>query len=104
MSKGGIFVLIFCLLLNVLFILSLFVINLPKFETAVSSLKANVKLIGLPDISLVTEARFIRHRSLSDTYSIFDYSSESREVFPMSFVYDISDSYMSEKVILNENN
>jgi len=53
----------------------------------IKELKADVRITGLPDTSLVTEARFIRHRTLSDTYSIFDFSPEAKEVFPMSFCF-----------------
>jgi len=65
----------------------------------INRLKAGVRLTTLPDSALVTEARFIRHRSLSDFYSIFDFSPEVREVFPMSFLYMPSSSYKSEKAI-----
>jgi hypothetical protein len=61
-------------------------------------LKNAVKITGLTDTALVTEARYIRHRSLSDIYSIFDFSPEVREVFYMSFIYGQTDSYNSEKI------
>jgi len=66
----------------------------------IKELKADVRITGLPDTSLVTEARFIRHRTLSDTYSIFDFSPEAKEVFPMSFVYGKSAAYNSEKILV----
>jgi len=55
-------------------------------------------LTTLPDIALVTEARFIRHRSISDLYSVFDFSPEVKEVFPSSFLYMPSATYNSERV------
>jgi hypothetical protein len=69
-------------------------------SSLIKELRANVRITGLPDTSLVTEARFIRHRTLSDTYSIFDFSPEAKEVFPMSFVYGKSSAYNSEKILI----
>lgn len=46
-----------------------------------------VKLSQMPDLSLSNEAHFIRHRSYSDTFSIFANSPELLEYFPSSFVY-----------------
>ncbi|AFL69641.1 hypothetical protein [Sulfurospirillum barnesii] len=43
--------------------------------------------VGLPDMSLVGEARYVRHRSLSDIFSIFGESPELLEYFPSTFVY-----------------
>jgi hypothetical protein len=43
--------------------------------------------VGLPDLSLVTEARYVRHRSLSDVFSLFGDGPELREYFPSTFVY-----------------
>ena len=44
-------------------------------------------LVGLTDLSLVTEARYVRHRSLSDIFSFFGDGPELREYFPSTFVY-----------------
>ena len=44
-------------------------------------------LIGLPDLALVSEAHYVRHRSLSDTFSYFNESPELLEYFPSTFVY-----------------
>lgn len=46
-----------------------------------------VSLVGLPDISLVSEAHYVRHRSLSDVFSYFGDSPELLEYFPSTFVY-----------------
>lgn len=43
--------------------------------------------VGLPDLSIVSETRYIRHRSLSDTFSYFGDSPELSEYFPSTFVY-----------------
>lgn len=43
--------------------------------------------VGLTDLSLVTEARYARHRSLSDVFSFFAEGPELLEYFPSTFVY-----------------
>ncbi|MEA3554495.1 MAG: hypothetical protein U9R39_08885 [Campylobacterota bacterium] len=45
-----------------------------------------VKTIGLPDLSISTEARYIRHRSLSDINSIFSDGPEHLEYAPTTFI------------------
>jgi len=46
-----------------------------------------VALVGLPDLALVSEAHYVRHRSLSDLFSYFNESPELLEYFPSTFVY-----------------
>ncbi|WOE70800.1 hypothetical protein RZR97_04305 [Hydrogenimonas thermophila] len=46
-----------------------------------------VHQVGLPDLSLATEARFIRFRSLTDIYSPFNEGPEILDYFPASFTY-----------------
>lgn len=43
--------------------------------------------VGLPDLALVSEAHYVRHRSLSDVFSYFNESPELLEYFPSTFVY-----------------
>lgn len=49
-----------------------------------------VSSLGLPDLAISTEAMYIRHRSLSDTFSIFKEGPELIEYFPTTFVYSHS--------------
>lgn len=49
--------------------------------------QAFVSLAGLPDLALVSEAHFVRHRSLSDTFAAFSDGPELLEYFPSTFVY-----------------
>ena len=49
-----------------------------------------VKKTALPDLALSTEAHFIRHRSLSDLFSIFSNAPMLLEYFPSTFVYHYS--------------
>ena len=46
-----------------------------------------VAMVGLPDLALVSEAHYVRHRSLSDVFSYFNESPELLEYFPSTFVY-----------------
>ncbi|MEO1954626.1 MAG: hypothetical protein ABGW74_07970 [Campylobacterales bacterium] len=46
-----------------------------------------VRQIALPDLSLATEARFVRFRSLSDVYSSFNEGPEMLDYFPSTFTY-----------------
>lgn len=47
-----------------------------------------VKLVGLPDLALSNSANFIRHRSYSDTFSLFANGPELMEYFPSTFTYN----------------
>jgi hypothetical protein len=49
-----------------------------------------VSVVGLPDLALVTETTTIRHRSLSDLFSIYKDDANLREYFPSTFVYSHS--------------
>lgn len=44
-------------------------------------------LVGLPDLALVNESHYIRHRSLSSIFTYFNESPELLEYFPSTFVY-----------------
>ena len=46
-----------------------------------------VALVGLPDLALVSEAHYVRHRSLSGVFAYFGDSPELLEYFPSTFVY-----------------
>ena len=46
-----------------------------------------VKIVNLPDLSIATEARFIRFRSLTDIYSSFNEGPEILDYFPATFTY-----------------
>jgi len=49
-----------------------------------------VSAIGLPDLALVTETTSIRHRTLSDLFSIYRDDANLREYFPSTFTYSHS--------------
>ena len=52
-----------------------------------------VNIVGLPDLSISNEAHFVRHRSLSDTFSLFSNGPELLEYFPSTFTYNYSSNY-----------
>jgi len=73
----------------ILFTCSLIVLQVGYLKKNTFSAKKEifVALVGLPDISLVSEAHYVRHRSLSDVFSYFGDSPELLEYFPSTFVY-----------------
>ncbi len=66
------------------------VIYLNLRETNIDKKMDFVKLIGLPDLAISNETHYVRHRSLSDTFSIFSNSPTLGENFPSTFVYNYS--------------
>jgi len=51
---------------------------------------AFVNLAGLPDLAISTEATYVRHRSLSDMFSIYKDDGSLREYFPSTYAYSHS--------------
>lgn len=47
-----------------------------------------VNIVGLPDLALSNSANFVRHRSYSDTFSLFSNGPELLEYFPSTFTYN----------------
>ncbi len=56
-------------------------------EEALKSKKEFVKAVQLPDLSISTEASYIRHRSLSDFFSIYRDDGTLREYFASTYTY-----------------
>ena len=46
-----------------------------------------VKVTSLPDLALSTEVNYIRHRSISDIFSIYNNDGTLREYSPSTFTY-----------------
>ena len=63
-----------------------------------------VQVVALPDLSISSETRSIRHRSLSDVFSIFNEGPEIRDFFPASFVYSPSQNLKKQpsRIILEK--
>ena len=49
-----------------------------------------VSIAGLPDLAIVTETSSVRHRTMSDLFSIYRDDASLREYFPSTFVYSHS--------------
>lgn len=49
-----------------------------------------VSLVGLSDLAISTEASYIRHRSISDLFSVYKDDGSLREYFPSTYVYSHS--------------
>jgi uncharacterized membrane protein len=66
-------------------------IYLYTFKTTNENLKLNknkvVSISGLPDLAIATQSSYIRHRSLSDTFSQYKDDPSLREYFPSTFTY-----------------
>jgi len=56
-------------------------------EEALRSKREFVKTVQLPDLSISTEASYIRHRSLSDFFSIYRDDGALREYFASTYTY-----------------
>lgn len=54
---------------------------------------AFVKLIGLPDLAIANGANFVRHRSLSDTFSFFSNGPELLDFFPSTHTYNFGNQH-----------
>ncbi len=51
---------------------------------------AFIRKTGLPDLAISTETSYVRHRSLSDMFSIYKDDGNLREYFPSTFTYNHS--------------
>jgi len=48
-----------------------------------------VSLVKLPDLAIVTEATWLRHRSITNVFTIFPEDGSLLDYYPASFVYKI---------------
>ncbi len=83
------------------------ILYLQAFKTSspkeIESKNVYMKIVGLPDLSLANEAMFIRHRSLSSTFSLFPDSPSLSEYFPSTFTYNYSNNlHLTPNRIENE--
>lgn len=56
-----------------------------------------VSLTSLPDLAIATEADYIRHRSMSDYFSLFKEGPFLREYFVSSYLYAPSNYYFTAR-------
>ena len=62
-------------------------IIISKKITDIKAKKESVKLISMPDLSISTEAHFIRHRSLTDMFEVFGLGPSLLPYFPSEYIY-----------------
>jgi len=58
-----------------------------------------VLISGIPDCAISTEANYIRHRSLTNIFSIYRDDPDLTEYFPSTFIYSYSHILNKEKTI-----
>ncbi|MEK6659103.1 MAG: hypothetical protein AABY36_05420 [Campylobacterota bacterium] len=57
---------------------------------ALDKKKEFVKSLGIPDLAISTEASYVRHRSLSDFFSIYRDDGTLREYFASTYLFSHS--------------
>ena len=84
-------ILVFKIILFIVFSIIAVVVYLQyNYTLTTQSLYQKNKLVSistLPDLALSTQTSYIRHRSLSDTFSKYKDDPTLREYFPSTFVY-----------------
>lgn len=101
MNSAKIYIIFF---LFVVFSIAFELAYLNKHKKNYDSTNAFLTISCLGDLSLSTEARFIRHRSFSDSFSVFSESPEIREYFPSTFVYAPSNIFSNTPAKVNIDN
>ncbi|PLY16053.1 MAG: hypothetical protein C0628_01610 [Sulfurimonas sp.] len=66
-------------------------------KNALGTKREFVELLKLPDLAISTEASYVRHRSLSDFFSIYRDDGALREYFASTFVFSSNDKSRDEK-------
>lgn len=90
MTKVNTYCFLFLLLtLSMMLIVQVFYFSYTHALTPekIASKEALSAIVGLPDLALVNEAHYVRHRSLSSVFAYFNESPELLEYFPSTFVY-----------------
>jgi len=86
--------LVFFVFISLIIVLSMIVLYIDNSQGIGVEKEAKkyafVELTALPDLAISTEATYIRHRSLSEVFSIYKDDGSLREYFPSTFVYSHS--------------
>jgi hypothetical protein len=87
MNKKTKYLFTFFATFTVLFSIVIVVLNTKFTQENSTKVKKDifVQTVGLPDLAISTEARYIRHRSLSDINSVFSEGPEHMEYAPSTF-------------------
>ncbi len=90
-TKSVYFFLTITFVLLVLLVQSLYIyLNNSVSQEEIKKKQYFVQTTGLPDLSLSTDASYIRHRSLSHISTILNEDGTLREYFPSTFSYSVT--------------
>ena len=82
---------IIILLLSFLLVLTIYLYNTKSTTQERLNKKLTfLKYSTLPDLAISTEASYVRHRSLSNIFSVYKDDGNLREYFPSTFTYSHS--------------
>ncbi|MEA3289354.1 MAG: hypothetical protein U9Q04_04145 [Campylobacterota bacterium] len=85
---------LFILILSLLIICEVTISSLFEYKSLtkedIENKEIFISAVTLPDISISTEASYIRHRSLANLSGIFADGPEHMEYFPTAFVFSTS--------------
>lgn len=70
----------------------IFYLSSTKNEESLGLKREFVATVGLPDLAISTETSYIRHRSVSDFFSIYRDDGTLREYFASTYVYKANDA------------
>ena len=70
----------------------IFYLSSTKNEESFRLKREFVATLGLSDLAISTEASYIRHRSLSDFFSIYRDDGALRDYFASTYVYKANDA------------
>ncbi|MDP2893724.1 MAG: hypothetical protein Q8N78_05085 [Sulfurimonas sp.] len=93
MNKKSKFLIYSFFILSALFVIEVGYLYASKSMSR-EGLDAKMRFVGaikLPDLSIATESSYVRHRSLSDFFSIYKDDGSLREYFASTYVFSGSD-------------
>ncbi len=91
-------VFITALILVVIFTIGeIFYLQQKDVRSIIAKKRKAVQLIKLPDLAVVTEATWLRHRSISNVFTVFPEDGSLLDYFPASFIYKVDFSH-NEKI------
>lgn len=92
MFKKSYYLFSFLVFLLIATTIQIIYIQQTKSLTQKSITKKNifVQVTSLPDLALSTEANYIRHRSISDIFSLYRDDGTLREYTPSTYTYSLS--------------
>lgn len=70
----------------------IFYLSSTKNEESFGLKREFVATVGLSDLAISTEASYIRHRSMSDFFSIYRDDGALRDYFASTYVYKANDA------------